>query len=78
MKDKITIQYKDKPIPMRLIHGGGNPVGYKITCPVCNKWSVMDFGIHNISSDLTIMPSLVCPHGCGWHVWVTNGIAVDC
>lgn len=27
---------------------------------------------------LTLSPSVVCPRGCGWHVFITAGAAKDC
>jgi hypothetical protein len=32
----------------------------------------------NVDGCVTIEGSLACPQGCGWHVHITDGVAVDC
>lgn len=39
----------------------------KVWCGGCGGFGFLDG--HDIADDGTVSPSLVCPHGCGWHVW---------
>lgn len=39
-----------------------------VACGGCGR--AMSVRKHTISADGSLSPSLVCPHGCGWHVFV--------
>ena len=41
------------------------------TCPVCNKTHGLGAPVHTIGANGQVAPSLVCPYGCGFHVWLT-------
>ena len=58
-------------------------IGYKYTCPSCERRSMVRNSMHKISFDekckMTVMPSIVCPYSdCNWHVYIKNGVAEDC
>jgi hypothetical protein len=66
-------------------HGKIYFVGYEHRCPKCGLSVLLNNSIHTILIEeidgkeiSTVSPSLVCPHKCGWHVWIKHGIAVDC
>lgn len=41
------------------------------TCPVCKKFHGIAAPVHTIAADGAIHPSMVCPYGCGFHVYMT-------
>jgi len=41
------------------------------TCPVCKGFSPIAAPIHSVGPDGAVSPSVVCPYGCGFHVWMT-------
>lgn len=88
LPDETTITYKDKTMklklfPLREHREKYKLIGYNVdACPVCGKGMMLSTRNHMVTANeqgqITAMPSLVCPHQCGWHVWVKDGIATDC
>lgn len=91
-KDKLldvaTFLYKGRTFMMKLLPRGDVRAQYGITgydidhCPWCSKGMLLGRRNHTVTFDeqgrITAEPSLVCPHGCGWHVWLREGVATDC
>lgn len=62
---------EDAPKPAWWRMGEDDPEHFRpalviLRCGECGKTSTLR---HSIADDGTVSPSLVCPHGCGWHVW---------
>lgn len=70
-----------------------NADGFPHECPKCGRRCVLDTVEVNKASGhpeghelgvrqdgaLTARPSVLCPHdGCGWHVMISEGVALDC
>ena len=60
-------------------------LGYKYTCPSCERRSMVRNSMHEVSffddekCKMTVMPSIVCPYSdCNWHVYIKHGVAKDC
>jgi hypothetical protein len=75
----------DEDVNMSKYNGKIYFVGYEHKCPKCGIAVLLNNTIHKITITvengkelLTVSPSSVCPHGCGWHVWVKDGKATDC
>lgn len=58
----ILIWFAGRPVPERL---GRNKEGQTV------RWNASGSGI----SDLTLTPSILQQGGCGWHGYITNGLA---
>lgn len=41
------------------------------TCPICKGTHGLGAPIHTIGEGGAVTPSVVCPYGCGFHVWMT-------
>jgi hypothetical protein len=87
--ETVTIEYRGKPIVAQMVRNGlGEPWGYMFDCPKCgapisfrfvgpNPWQVTI-----TDGRITASPSLLHrgsrEHPCDWHIWLRNGVAVDC
>lgn len=55
-----------------------------IKCPKCRKEMSAIYpplGTHTVvetDGKLTFNPSIVCAFGCGFHVWLKDGVITDC
>lgn len=82
----VTLEYRGQTQALQLVafEDTGEAYGYNMVCPRCGRPMMLGFGrmkVHRVeilNGKLTASPSLVCPHGCGWHVWLRDGVAVDC
>lgn len=56
----------------------GEPA-YGLRCPKCGRIGVLSQ--HDVRVDAqgrpTVSPSMVCPHGCGFHAWLRDGTCTD-
>ena len=77
----FTVTYRGESIEFTRIAGG-----YIYQHPGAPhrgfSWIDTDSGTrHTLSFDeqgrATIRASLLCPQGCGWHVFITDGVATD-
>jgi len=88
--DNTEIKYKGLKINLKAVPANKKVreeynfpfMGYELDCPICHKGMTLNKNIHTILFDeqgqLTARPSLVCPYKCGWHVWLKEGLVVDC
>lgn len=83
----FTVEYNGSSIDFNLITEAGEPKGYLYRCPKgahrAHNWIDTESGSrHTLSFDeqgrATIRASMLCSQGCGWHVFVTDGVAKDC
>lgn len=84
----FVIGYRGMSIEFSPLTSGGRIVGYLYDCPTCkakgraSNWIDTESGTkHSLTfsedGKPTIRASMLCPQGCGWHVFVTDGVAVD-
>lgn len=88
--EEITITYRGEAVPLLArrdwvdLQGEAHRqpfFGYELICPRCSTPTLLSVRVHKIiiaGDKVTAHPSLVCPHACGWHVWLQDGVAVDC
>ncbi len=52
----------------------------EVCCPKCGKGMSTSKHVHEWHEDgtVTLHPSLVCPYGCGWHVWIRRSDIINC
>ena len=84
--ETVTLEYRGQVQTIQLVafEDTGEAYGYNMECSKCGRPMMLRIArpaVHRVeilNGKLTAHPSLVCPHGCGWHVWVRDGAAVDC
>lgn len=82
MNGPFTVTYKGAEIEFLPL----GEQGYLYKCPQGNhrahNWIDTESGTHHTltfddQGRATIRASMLCSQGCGWHVFVTDGVAVD-
>jgi hypothetical protein len=82
--ETVEFEYRGKKHKMvlRRLAPENKPYAYMLPCPKCGLGTRLVFDSHQVEVRdglITVSPSLVCPQeGCGWHVWLKNGVATDC
>lgn len=76
MTNPLFFLYNDSPVTLLPV----TDVSFAYCCPRCRGWNELQTRRHRLvfyeSGELrTIVGSILCPRGCGWHVFVANGVA---
>ena len=82
----LEVLYNDKVLKFEKtfsdLQMGLKDTNYKYNCPICSRKIMLS--MHEVFVDdkkckMTVTPSIVCPYSdCNWHVWIKNGVAIDC
>lgn len=87
-KDVYKIDYEGTVVKLRMspnreyceLVGFTNPIDYVGRCPNCQRKMGLSVKLHSLRGEgdlLSAYPTVKCPHDCGFHVWVTDGKAID-
>jgi hypothetical protein len=81
----FTVEYQGHPLCFEALrHSDGRLQGYMYRCPNgahrAFNWIDTETGTrHTLTraadGRVTIRGSLLCSQGCGWHVFITDGVA---
>jgi hypothetical protein len=82
----FSVDYHGTLIEFSPLVDGGKIKGYLYQCPKgghkAQNWIDTESGTRHVltraaDGRVTIRASLLCAQGCGWHVFITDGVAVD-